>query len=202
MDKAIVLDLDGVLIKGARFSDTLAERYNIQNHVTKEFFVTTFQDCLIGKKDLKKELSSVISSWGWRGNVNQFIDVWFSGENVIDEEMTSILQIVRNDKVPIFVATNNEKYRTGYVRMLLDETLIEYVYSSADIGYIKPHFEFYETVRKSIQKKYPTVQQFVFWDDDKHNVEGALNAGFHSYFFQSNEQFKKELQSHFDHLTL
>ena len=54
MIAAIIFDADGMLINGEQFSKALARDYDVDREKEKEFFTTIFQDCLVGKADLKE----------------------------------------------------------------------------------------------------------------------------------------------------
>ena len=66
MIKAIICDVDGMLMTGEMFSTYLARKYGITKEKTDAFFMGEFQDCLIGKSDLKKILLKYISTWEWK----------------------------------------------------------------------------------------------------------------------------------------
>ena len=53
--------MDGMIVHGTRFSHRLAKKYNISTETTAPFFEGVFQDCVIGKADLKEELKGKLA---------------------------------------------------------------------------------------------------------------------------------------------
>lgn len=51
---SLIFDADGVVVNSERFSEILARDYDVDKVKEKEFFTSHFQDCLVGKADLKK----------------------------------------------------------------------------------------------------------------------------------------------------
>ena len=72
MKKLVILDADGVLINGERFSAVMARELNTNEEREKEFFMGPFQDCLVGKADLRESLLPYLKDFGWDGTVDEF----------------------------------------------------------------------------------------------------------------------------------
>lgn len=86
MIKTIIFDADGVLINSEKFSDVLRRDYDVDVVKEKEFFTNIFQDCLVGKADLKKSLAPYLPAFGWKGTVDEFLDYWFKSGHSINKE--------------------------------------------------------------------------------------------------------------------
>ena len=56
----VLLDADGLVINGERFSDRLRRDHGIPWETLKPFFDGPFAACKLGKADLKTELGKVI----------------------------------------------------------------------------------------------------------------------------------------------
>ncbi|HAS61658.1 MAG TPA: HAD family hydrolase [Vibrio sp.] len=69
--------------------------------------------------------------------------------------------------------------------------LFDGVVISADVGYLKPSPEIYQTLLEQYQLD---AQECVFIDDMPYNVEGAQNIGMTAIQFQSAEQCERELK--------
>jgi hypothetical protein len=76
--KAMLFDVDGVLVDGRSFSKHLAHDYNLTVDTTAPFFRAKFGDCLVGKADLKQELASYLPQWNWKRSVDEFLDYWIN----------------------------------------------------------------------------------------------------------------------------
>ncbi len=55
--KALLFDVDGVLVNGEPFSALLARDYGITLEMMASFFRGPFSACLIGRANLKEELA-------------------------------------------------------------------------------------------------------------------------------------------------
>lgn len=147
MISTILFDVDGVLVVSEPFSATLAREYGITMEMTAPFFRGPFGQCLIGKADLKAEIASYLPMWGWRGSVDEFLGIWFTSGQQIDDALLTTVQRLRQQGIRCCLATNQERYRTEYLltRMELAEQF-DGCFSSAYIGYLKDHPAFFQTV--------------------------------------------------------
>ncbi|HLD03624.1 MAG TPA: HAD family hydrolase [Candidatus Dojkabacteria bacterium] len=201
--KALVLDQDGVVIKKAtRFSARLAEEYQVPPEKINEFFKNEFKDCLIDKKDLKESIKKYLPGWGWQGSVEELLEFWFHGESEINKDVLQLIRLLRAKGVAVYVATNNEKYRTTYVKKELGlGKEFDGFYSSADLYCLKPERVFYKKVTDLIivnithnKRKIKNVTKFaasdiIYWDDDEENVLGAEKFGWKAFLYSSFEDF-------------
>lgn len=192
--KAIIFDADGMIVHGDRFSSRLADEFGISLEKTKSFFIEVFPACLIGKADLKQELSRYLNQWGWNKNIEELLRVWFDeSHNRIDTRFTPIIEEVRSRGYKCYLATNNEKYRTE--NLVKERGLGKWfdgILSSAYIGAKKPESAFFDGVFDRIPEKREDV---IFWDDDTENIEGAKNYGISTELFTDFDSFKRKIES-------
>lgn len=195
--KYVFFDIDGVIVHGERFSDRYTKEFGLDLEVMLEFFDGVFQDCLIGKADLKEELAKVQEKWGWQGTTNELLDYWFGTEDEVDKRMIEIVNQLKANGVKCIGVTNQEKYRTKDLKkeMGLGELLDE-VIASSDIGHKKPEAEFYHQVVDRIGIE--DYAEVVFFDDDQSNVNTANELGMNAYFFTDFAQFIEVMKQHFD----
>ncbi len=187
MITALILDADGVLINGESFSETLARDYDVDKAKEKEFFTTHFQECLVGKADLKESIAPYLSSFGWKGTVDEFLEYWFKAGHSLDEELIAYVQKLRKSGIGAVLATNQEKYRTEYMleHMGLADAF-DKIYSSAHLGLKKPAVEFFAKVIGDLGVHKDDV---LFWDDDQRNIDGAKEYGIHAEFYTDYDSF-------------
>ena len=195
MTKALILDADGMIVHGERFSNRLAREYGISTEVTGPVFRNEFQLCVVGKLDLKKELRKYLKQWGWKDGVDAFLDCWFSEKHTaIDKRFKTTIQALRAKGVKIYLATNNEKYRTdNLVEKRGLSNWFDGVFSSAYVSSKKPDAAFFQYILEKTGMKKEAV---VFWDDDVENTEGAAAFGFRTELYQNFEQFKEKAESY------
>lgn len=187
MIKALILDADGVLIDGERFAVVLSRELDVDPAKEKEFFTTTFQDCLVGKLDLKESVAPYLASFGWSGDVDSFLKFWFKSEHSLNEVLMSYVDDLRLLGIKVILATNQEKYRTAYMLEHMGfDGKFDQIYSSAHLGLKKPNHEFY---KKILSDMHLLPEEVVFWDDEEKNIQGAKEVGIHAEMFKDNAHF-------------
>jgi putative hydrolase of the HAD superfamily len=193
MITTVIFDADGVLINSESFSETLARDYNVDHDKEREFFTTKFQDCLIGKADLKESVAPYLTAFGWKGTVDEFLDYWFKAGHSLDETLIEYIQKLRRSNMRVVLATNQEKYRTQYMLEHMGfEGAFDKIYSSAHLGLKKPAVAFFAKVVEDmgVQK-----DEVLFWDDDQRNIDGALEYGINAEFYTDYPSFLETIQS-------
>jgi putative hydrolase of the HAD superfamily len=195
MIKALLLDIDGVLIIGKPFSEHLEHDHNISRETTAAFFRERFPACLIGKADLRDELSNYLVGWGWQGSVDDFLRYWFTSEQTLNNQLVMALQLMRQQGVRCYLATNQEKYRSTYLWNKLGlNKKFDGLFSSSQIGYTKSSPHFYKYVLKELANVPP--QEILFWDDQEENVEQARQVGLLAECYRNFSDFIQRTTHH------
>jgi len=188
-DLILIFDADGVIINGKMFSQHLVDDYGITKVKTTLFFTTIFNDCLEGRADLKESIEPFLKDWGWQGSVDEFLKYWFTAEHVVDLELVKLIQELRTKGIRAYVATNQEKYRTEYMKKEMKfQDWFDGVFSSAELGCKKPKESFYEKVVNRLGYEKEVVW---FFDDTVANVEAAQKFGINGVHYTELEKFKK-----------
>lgn len=196
MISGIIFDADGVLINGEQFSKALARDYDVDHDKEKEFFTGTFQECLVGNADLKESIAPYLSSFGWKGSVDELLEYWFTTEHSINDELVAYIQNLRQTGLPIVLATNQEKYRTEYMLERMGfKDVFDTIYSSAHLGLKKPALDFFDKVVRDMQIP---KEEVLFWDDDPANIEGAKEYGLQAEFYSDYDSFKTTMKQNYD----
>ncbi|HSW74709.1 MAG TPA: HAD-IA family hydrolase [Candidatus Saccharimonadales bacterium] len=196
MITTLILDADGVLIHGNDFSERLVRDYDVDRDKEKEFFTTKFQECLVGKADLKESIAPYLASFGWKGTVEGLLEYWFAEEYELNKELIEYVGRLRTSGIHVVLATNQEKYRTQY---MLDhmgfDGVFDKVYSSAHLGLKKPAVEFFAHLVEDMQVDKGEV---LFWDDDQRNIDGATEYGIHAEFYDGYDTFLKSMSEKYN----
>lgn len=165
--QAIFFDADGVTIQPTEpFSGQYQKKHGVPSDAFhKSFFGGIFHECTIGKADLKDVLQPILfSEWKWEGTVETFLQEWFSSEHFPDEVVLAIIRELREKGIRCFLVTNNEKYRTAYVKKEMGfEKVFDKIYSSCDVGARKPSVEFFTYILQDIGA---SAEDVVYFDNE------------------------------------
>jgi putative hydrolase of the HAD superfamily len=190
MIKAILFDADGMVIITQMFSVQFCQEFKINYGKILPFFEDEFQPCLVGKADLKKKIKPWLKKWNWQKSVDEFLEYWFKAEHHFDERVVELIKKLREAGIKCHLTTNQEKYRTEYMRQQMGfGEIFDTVFSSAEIGFKKPQKEYFAHVLKKIGLRKSEIQ---FWDDKEKNVEAAAAFGFDARIYKNFEEFEKE----------
>lgn len=192
MIKLAIFDIDGILNVAPRFSTRFTQEFEVSMDTLLEFFESSFQKCLTGQADLRKELAKVKDKWNFDGNVDELLDYWFKGEvNEIKEVREFIVEIKRLG-ITTAAGTNQEKYRIEYLTQTLKlDEVFEEIYSSARIGIKKPDTKFFEFISEDLSIPF---NQIIFWDDKQSNVDSAKSLGIHAFLFEGLDKMKEQFE--------
>lgn len=195
--KCILFDADGVAINSEMFSVQYQKRYDVSNDEMLPFFKGIFQDCLIGKVDLKEAVSPYLKSWKWDGTVDEFLQFWFKVEHHIDEKLIGLIKVLRGKNIKCYLATNQEKYRTEYmINEMGFKDVFDHIFSSAEIGYKKPEREFYEVIFNWINKTDSVAKEEIFYvDDSQEAVDSANSFGIKASFYANFNDFAEQIKA-------
>ena len=134
-----------------------------------------------------------MEKWGWKKSVDDFLEYWFKAEHNIDKRVTDLIEKLRLVGVKCYLATNQEKYRTEYIRNQMGlGKIFDKIFSSAEVGFKKPQSEFFDKVMNEIGLEKNEVQ---FWDDTEKNILGAKDFGIDARRYRNFEEFQKEMSS-------
>jgi len=196
MIKVILFDVDGMVNKRARyFSHDYSEEFGVPYQEMQPFFEKEFLDCEVGKADLKIELAVYLLKWKWEKPVEEFLEYWFSRESNLDSQMLDSVAKLRSGGLKCYLQTRNEKYRTGYLWDTLGlKKHFDGIFSSADLGFMKPQIEFWAAIYKKLGdlKK----DEVLVWDDKMANVQSARDFGFQAELFSDFDSYQDYVNKH------
>ena len=197
MKKFLLLDADGVVVapREKYFSTRYVEDFDVSTDLMMPFFKKEFNDCLIGKKELREVFRSqhLLEKWGWKGSLDELLEYWWAGENKRNEPVLAIVKNLRAEGMKCYLATDQEKNRAQY--LLRDMRLAEDFdgsYFSCDLGARKCDPLYWGKVLAALGNPDPT--DVLFWDDEEENIETARKAGINAHLFTNIEDLKRELE--------
>lgn len=195
MVKVIIFDADGMIINGEMFTKHLSKDFNINPDGLSYFFANEFQQCLVGKADLKQKIKPYLTTWGWKKSTDEFLDYWFQVENVVNLQILDYVSKLRQKNIHCILATNQEKYRTNYIthEMNLGKEF-DLIISSSQVRHKKPQIQFFQ----ALLNKFTNVSkdEVLFWDDTLENVKSAESFGFKTELYKDFNDFKNKMQNY------
>lgn len=200
MFKAVIFDVGGMTIKMDKyFSQLFSEKYSLPLDDMLKFFNNEFQQCLIGKADLKKELKKYLKNWGWKKSLNEFLNYWFKNESIKNKKMIASIIKLRKAGIKCYLATDNEKYKLKY---LLNKkklkNIVDEVFTSVNFGCLKKQQKFWQLVYKSLnQTTKIKKQEILVWDDSLRNVLAAKQFGLQTELYKDFGSYKKKMPRYF-----
>lgn len=193
MNKILLLDLDGVILKNEMFSDVYSREVGINSEVMMPFFTEKKKLANLGQADMKLQLEDEIVNWNWGKSVDDLLEFWFESDTKPDKEFVSICKNL--ESVDIYLASDQEKYRTNYVwniQGLKDWMKGRFV--SFEMGLTKSQAEYWDHV---IKKLGTNPKDIIFFDDSQSKVDAALAAGINAFLFTDNESFRERVEELF-----
>lgn len=189
--EAVLFDADGVVIFPWRFARCLERQHGITPSMTRGFFRGVFDECLVGKADLKQVLPPFLAQWGWKRSVDDFVATWLEVENAADDRLIEAIQALRRAGYQCCLATSQERYRAEYMTTVMGfSQVFDHLFFSCRLGCQKPDLSFYEKVTEALGIE---SQKLLFWDDNRMNVEAAREHGWQAQVYTGFEEFYKRL---------
>jgi putative hydrolase of the HAD superfamily len=189
--KAVLFDADGVVIFPWRFARYLAREHGITPEMTRGFFHGVFEDCLLGRADLKQVLPPFLRQWGWRGSVDDFVATWLEAENAVDGRVVAVIRALRGSGLMCCLVTSQERYRAEYMRATMGfAEVFDRLFFSCELGCQKPDHDYYQIVEGELGLQ---GQAILFWDDSALNVQSARRWGWNAEVYSEFGAFEKRL---------
>ena len=180
-----------MLVTGPRFSEEFPKKFGVPRSDIDRLFSGEFQQCKTGELDLRDVLEGYAQKWGV--SVNEILDFWF-GLSSVNKAVVEVLRKLKTREVSIILATNQEKHRLRYLLDLLqkDDTWIDAVVASCDLGVKKPHPRFYD----KIMSLFPNMQKegLLVFDDKQETVDALVEMGYFAERFEGLDKFKQSLR--------
>jgi putative hydrolase of the HAD superfamily len=173
MPRAVLFDVDGVLIHGfhvreekrRRWDTHMAADLGIEPAMFYEHFVKdVLPDVLTGRKSLVRALEEALPLMGYRGSPMTVIAYWLRRDTQLNLQLVDLLKVLRaKGNVRLYMATNQEDLRALYLWDTLGlHHLFDDIFHAARLGATKPDRRFFEGVAERIG---PQQQPPLMFDD-------------------------------------
>ena len=193
MNKIILLDLDGVVIRPRHkyFSDKFSEEYNIPIEEILPFFRKEYKLAAKGEVSVREVLPDYLNKWRWKGTVEEFLNYWFEGETTLDENLLVEVGKLREQGIKVYLVSHNGRERANFVMEKVGlKNRFDGAFFSCDLGFTKNEQDFFKEILDKLKVNSDNIE---YWDDDPVNIEVAKSAGIkNAKVYTSFEEFKKE----------
>ena len=191
---AVVLDVDGVLVRSGVFAQVLEREHGLGLAATAGFFQGPFVDCLLGRADLKQAIEPFLREWRWAGSVEDCIRVWFEADSALNTEILALIAALRGAGIPSYVASTQEPLRAAYLEDVLGfRELFDDRFFSCRVGVMKPDPAFFEHVTASLGV---AGKDLLFIDDLEHIVQGARQCGWNAELYSWGDDLSEKIREH------
>ena len=193
--RAVVFDIDGVLVHGyhARpdlhegFDDKLRDLGINADRFQREFIHDIFMKrVLIGEVPMVEALDRRLKAFGYKGSTMTVLDLWMSHDCFPNVPMIETVRKLKADPdVRLYLATNQDHSRAQFLWQSLGlRDIFEDMFYSARFGRTKAHKKFYEMAEERMpSSNIPPL----FFDDTSKVVDAARKHGWEAVLFATVE---------------
>lgn len=156
----------------------------VENEAFQLFFTEAFPKTVTGEADLKEVLAPYLPQMWWKGSVQDFLDIWFSSQELIREWMLDLLVDLKNRWYRCSLCSQQEKYRSAYLKsqMWFDD-LFHTCYFTSDFWCTKKDPRFYTSI---IDHSTIGQEKTLFIDDKISYCQTAEQVWIQAYHFNGN----------------
>src|SRR3989339_614411 len=183
--KAIFFDVDDVLIQGRdknghyHWKKDIYADLGIHVEEIPKLFNHKWSDVLLGKTDTLDRISEFLKEINSKVSAKVFLDYWFKQDSKIDDQMLNFANTLKDYGYPLYLATNQDKYRSKYLYETLGlKNIFSDIYSSSFIGRKKPDPEYFRALEQRVHFR---PDEILFIDDSLENVNSATLCGWMGY---------------------
>jgi len=185
--KCIFFDCDGVVVVAdGMHSMKFAQEYGVPQEQLLEFFTGPFKKCMTGEADTKEELKPYLEQWGYDKELDDYFSAWHAFEDKPDQELLDDIQRIRKRGVLCCMATNQEHYRTAYLKDKMNfSSLFDAIYTSSETGLMKHDQACMQDLYRRVNEIQPIKkEEILFIDDDQKNIDSANQFGFKGILYR------------------
>lgn len=198
MTRAVVFDVDGVLVHGyharperqRRWDENLLADLGVDpDRFREEFIFDIFITRVVtGKTSLIEALDRRLPGLGYKGSSMAFAQYWLARDSQLNTDLIeAIRRLKARDDVRLFIATNQDHMRAQWLWQTLGlGEIFEDIFYSARVGMTKAHKGFFAFAD---QRMGPLDERPLFFDDTQKVIDMAHKAGWEAVLFDTNVQF-------------
>lgn len=198
MTRAVLFDVDGVLVHGyharpdlqVRWDENLLADLGVDpERFRAEFIYGVFiEKVIIGQMPLIEALDRTLPTLGYRGDTMSFVSYWLSHDSRVNEPLLDVVRRLRQaDDVRLFIATNQDHMRAQWLWLTLGfGELFDDIFYSARLGVMKPDLAYFAAIESRIGRQ---SEPPLFFDDREEVVAAARAFGWDAVLYDDREGF-------------
>lgn len=189
----IFFDVDGVLFSNLhmergwinRWSKDIEKDLGVNQEHLEEIFTDWFPLVQTGNLDFEAEMARWLKSRGYTVTADEVIAYWNEKDMSPNTDLwPAIHELSQNPAVHMYVATNQNHVRAGYLwQNRLKDHFVKMFYSAA-LGCLKSDGDFFRQIEEELGIN-PAAETILFFDDDKRNVAVSSERGWQSVYFHT-----------------
>lgn len=188
--KVIIFDVDGVIINSKDEAGNHLWKKNIQRDLglspeqMRQIYADDWTSVIKGHRDVQSHFKAVFDRLNIALSADIFVDYWLGHDTNINTEILPVLTSIKDHK--LYIGTNQEKSRTAVLEKKFG-AYFDGVFSSYQIGAIKPEVAFYNYIESSLNVQ---PQDIAFIDDSLSHVQAAQRCGWTGHHYQNIDGLK------------
>jgi len=192
MARAVLFDVDGVLINGyhakpekhVRWNQNLLDDLGVDpDRFNSEFIHDVFvKKVIVGQMSLLEALERTLPRLGYRGPAMAFVGYWLNHDSNVNEPVVELARRLKaSEDARLFLATNQEHMRAQWLwQTLRFGEIFEDMFHSARVGHAKPAKPYFDYVSARLG---PQDEPPLFFDDREDIVRAARGHGWEAVLF-------------------
>jgi putative hydrolase of the HAD superfamily len=194
MTRAVVFDVDGVLVHGYHARPELQRRWDNDrladlgvdpDRFRDEFIFDIFiKKVVTGQTSLIEALDRRLPSLGYHGSTMAFAQYWLANDSQLNQPLLAIVrQLKARDDLRLYIATNQDHMRALWLWQTMGlGDVFEDIFYSARAGVRKPEKGFFDFVEQHIGRQ---TEPPLFFDDTPKVIDGARRHGWEAVLFNT-----------------
>jgi len=194
MLKALIFDLNGVLIQGPFLSERFKDKYG----VSVDVFLPALKEIMAKVRnpeagDTFLYWQPYFEKWGIKIEKQEFFNFWFKAEKEVPE-IIEMARVAKARGVKLFILSNNFEERAVYCRdhFSFIHDIFDNVYYSWQTGFVKPDPRAFTNL---LFVNGLTPEECLYIDNTEDNVGVARDIGMNAETYADTAKLKKTLIS-------
>lgn len=194
MTRAVVFDVDGVLVHGYHARPDQRDHWDEAlrgiginpDRFQREFIFDIFvKRVLIGEVPMVEALDRRLKAFGYKGPTMKVLDLWLTFDFTLNTELVEIIGRLRShEDVTLYLATNQDHARGQFIwHHAALKGLFEDMFYSARFGRTKYDRKFFDMAE---ERMVVSDEPPLFFDDTEKVLEVARKAGWETAHFTDN----------------